>query len=126
MRGAVIRKRKLLITLGVVLLAGVVYYFLVTLTSFRIPCVFHLVTGLKCPGCGVSTMFVEASHLNVAASFAANSFIFATFPFLIFELVWAMIRSWRGTTNPRANEILLWIYVGLLIIWGVLRNIYGL
>lgn len=126
MRGAVSKKRKLFFTLSAVLVAGVIYYFLVTFTSFRIPCFFHLVTGLKCPGCGVSTIFVEASHLNIAAAFAANPFLFVTFPFIVFELVWAMIRTQRGTKNPRANEILLWIYIGLLLAWGVIRNIFGI
>lgn len=117
------KNKKLFFTLLSVSLIGAAYYLIVTLTSFRIPCVFHLLTGLKCPGCGVSTMLVEASHLNFAGAFAANPFLFVTFPFFIFEIVFSIILACKGKPMPKVNEILLWIYIGALIVFGILRNI---
>ena len=117
------KKTKLLVAFLSVGIVGIGYYLLVIYTPFRIPCVFHLLTGLKCPGCGVSTLLVEASHLNFGAAFAANPFLFVTFPFLVFEIIFSIIRSYKGKPMPKANEILLWIYIGALIIFGILRNI---
>ena len=123
MQSTIRSHKKQIITAGLVIALGILYYVLVTTTEFRIPCLFHLVTGLKCPGCGVSTMLVEASHLDFAAAFAANPYLFVTAPFIIFEIIYSAVLTLKKKENPKANEIALWIYIAGLLVFAVLRNI---
>lgn len=99
------------------------YYLARLVFGFRIPCIFRLVTGLKCPGCGISTVLMETPRLHFRKAFAANQFIFVTLPFLIFELIYLIIHYVRGTKASRFNEYLLYGYVALLVVWGIVRNL---
>ena len=45
-------------------MAGLLYGIFVSYTGLAIPCLFRKVTGLLCPGCGVTGMCVALVHLN--------------------------------------------------------------
>lgn len=104
---------------------GGLYYIWLRLTGICIPCMFRLVTGYKCPGCGITTMILRLSRLNFAGAFIANPFLFVTAPFLAAELIYAFIMSNRGERLPRWNTICLYIYCSLLLVFGVVRNLVG-
>ena len=103
-------------------LAAAVYILAVRRLGFGIPCIFHRVTGFKCPGCGITGLFVALSQFDLKAAFYSNRFIFATFPFLAAEFFYLAVLKLKGKKNPRWNEGLLSTYVVLLIVWGVVRN----
>ena len=52
-----------------------------------VPCVFHELTGLQCPGCGVTRMILALSRLDLAAAMKANAFLTVTLPYLTALLV---------------------------------------
>ena len=105
------------------LAAGALYLVWLRLGGPGIPCPFHLATGLLCPGCGVTTMLVALSRLDIRAAFAANAFLLCTLPLLAFELVHEWQRYAAGRPQPRWNQILLAVYGGGLLLFGVLRNL---
>ena len=107
----------------VIIVLGLIYLIIIKLTRFTIPCLFNLITGWDCPGCGITTLFFQLSKLNFKRAFHANQFIFITLPFLIFEVIYTTVLSEKKIKNPKWNEILLYIYIGLLVIWGIVRNI---
>lgn len=84
------------------------YYIFVRLTGLSLPCFFQTVTGLRCPGCGITHMLLSAAKLNFAAAFAVIKLIFAP--------------DWLEA-NSRALDILVFIALIALMIFGVLRNI---
>lgn len=43
------------------------------------PCVFHALTGLPCPSCGMTTAFARMAHLDVLGAFDAQPFGAALF-----------------------------------------------
>ena len=44
--------------IGITAVLCIIYAFTVRYTPLRIPCLFHEVTGLKCPGCGMTRSVV--------------------------------------------------------------------
>ena len=139
------RKKKVLIGIIAALLLGAAYFVFVKLTGLYIPCVFRTVTGFRCPGCGVSHMLrsiIEGflgtitggssgtscwaflvSKLKEAAP--ENYFLFFTIPFIIFEIIYSIRCVLKEKSPAKINTIILYIYLGLLIAWGVVRNIFG-
>ena len=120
------QKRNLKIS-GALLIAGLLYYAFIRLTGFYVPCIFRLITGLKCPGCGVSTMCVALLQLDFEGAYTANPFLLITSPFVAFEIIYTFFVAGPDTLQRgrfhRVNNILLYIYAALLIIWGIYRNI---
>lgn len=108
---------------GILLAAGVLYLVWLRLGGPGIPCPFHLATGLLCPGCGVTTMLVALSRLDFQGAFAANAFLLCTLPLLVFELVHEWRRCSAGRPQPRWNQVLLAVYGGGLLLFGILRNL---
>ena len=122
------RVRKLLAA-GLGLLAlGLGYAAFIRATGWALPCLFRQVTGLKCPGCGVTSMCLALLRLDFAAAFRWNPGLMLLSPFLgvlIALLIAQYIRigSWR----PKGwQTACLWAMLGLLLAWGVVRNVIGI
>lgn len=62
--------------IAVAVLAGLLYYAIVSFLGFGIPCVFKTVTGLNCPGCGVSRMAVALLRFDFKEAFYCQPVIF--------------------------------------------------
>ena len=123
------RQRLLRVILWTALLAGVglLYGFFVSRTGIAIPCIFHLVTGLKCPGCGVTRMCVALMHLDFKSAYEYNQMIFILSPVLLFiflTCVVGYIRNGCWETN-RTQNVVLYVCIALLIGFGIARNIVG-
>ena len=109
--------------MAALILIGAAYLLFVKLTGLSVPCLFHLVTGLKCPGCGITTVFYELASFHIKKAFYANAFLFVTFPFIIFEIFHAAALYVKGRKDKALNERVLTGYLVLLLIWGVIRNL---
>ncbi len=120
-------KERLLSTVkkyALVLLIGLAYLAWVLLTGLKIPCVFKLITGLNCPGCGVTRMVVAAVRLNFSKAFWLNPYLFTNLPVILFCLVYSDIRYIQ--TGERAlgfTKWILWCEIALALIFGVVRNV---
>ena len=94
----------------IILAIGIVYYLFVKITHLGIPCVFNLVTGLHCPGCGISRMFISLFSLDFKTAFSYNAFVMITGP--------------KGNQkSDKLETVMLVIALILAIAFGVLRNI---
>lgn len=76
--------RKQLRTAGIFFLLGLAYYIVTQLTPLRIPCLFQKITGLACPGCGIS-------HF----AFACCIWISSVPPGKIWRLLYSLPCGWR-------------------------------
>ena len=69
-----IKKRAVKLVKGaaVTVLIGILYYLFVRFTALGIPCIFRVITGKYCPGCGISRMFIALFSGDVAAAVRYN------------------------------------------------------
>lgn len=107
-----------------VLIIGIVYFVLITLTDVGIPCIFRLITGLYCPGCGITTMFLRLARLDFIGAFHANAAVLCLSPFWIIYGIVKIFFSPKWTENNSiAEKVLIWSSLILLILFGIMRNI---
>lgn len=93
--------------------------------GFGLPCFFHKITGLYCPGCGVTRMFNDIISFDFQSAFHDNPVIFCGLPFIIYFLVkylYYYLLDKHFTPNKIEN-IILYCYIVILIIYGIVRNI---
>lgn len=119
------RKRYLLRTWLEILACGFVYLMVITLTDLRIPCVFRMVTGYDCPGCGVTRMAYALVHLDFRTAFASNPFVLCLLPFAI---PYAVYRS-KKFINGKEDHFspletgLLCLVLAAAVVFGIVRNL---
>ena len=114
--------RKQLQTAGVFLLLGLAYFLLTQLTPLRIPCIFQKITGFACPGCGMTHLCMQLLRLDFAGAAGENLAAALLAPLWLAGI---LIRA-LFSKGSRAENILLWGSVAVLLLFGVLRNLPGL
>ena len=108
------------------LAAGCAYLLWLHATGLGIPCPFRLITGWKCPGCGISTLFLLLAEGDLRGAYAANPFLFVTMPLLLAQIIYTTYLKKCSRPLPPWNQRLLFVYLAALIVFGVMRNIlYG-
>ena len=82
---------------------------------FRLPCPILALTGIPCPGCGMTRAYLSLLQGDVAAAFSYNAMFWAV-PLMAAQYLWdgALFRR-------RALDIVLTavIYGGLFVCWIV-------
>lgn len=103
------------------------YYLLAHCFSLSIPCIFRTVTGWLCPGCGITRMMLHLGSGDLAAAFGDNPVLFCLLPIFLFYMVAMTVRYLKGMSlTNKAMDLGVWIITGILIFWGILRNVLQL
>lgn len=109
-----------------ILLIGFLYYLLITYTKFHLLCTFHLVTGLYCPGCGMTRCVLSLIHGDIYQAFRYNELVLILLPFLLsysINKVYKFIFQKKTTTFDKIPTQAYLILAIATILFGVLRNI---
>ncbi len=108
-----------------ILMAGFVYGIFVNYTGFAIPCPIRTVTGLKCPGCGVTGMCMALMQFHFRKAFLCHPMLFALLPALGAVCAGSMINYVKdGTKQTRTwQKRILYTSIILLVGYGVVRNL---
>lgn len=70
-------------------------------------------------------MFASIARLDFAAAFHYNPFLFITGPFLVAYLAASEVKYvLHGNRNMGKWQLFLWIELILLLLYGILRNIF--
>ncbi len=119
------RLRRTVLFWGGLLLAGLLYAGFMRITGWGIPCIFHLLTGLYCPGCGVSHMALCLLWGDLAGAFAANGAILCLLPLaavLAVRKSVCFVLSGEKRLRSWENAIAVSMAV-FLTLFGILRNL---
>ena len=91
-------------------------------------CMFHRLTGLDCPGCGMTRAFHQLSHGNLDEAMEFNllsPFLFGTFLLVLLHDVVQLVTGWHLKI-----EMPKWLVVGggygllvIVVAYGILRNV---
>lgn len=119
------RAIKLSLRVAAATLGGLLYYFIISITGISIPCPFNLITGLKCPGCGITRMISSVLCFDFKSAFNFNPVLFCSLlPLSIVFLVQSVKYIRRGTTSYyKWQPALIWTVIFALIIFCIIRNI---
>ena len=118
-----LRRRRVLRIGLLVLILGLDYAAFCAWTGLGIPCPIHLVTGLQCPGCGVSRMLLALLRLDFRGAFLANPVLLCMLPLLLLlggRILWLYVH--RGTLRSKDVDAAAGFLGGVLLIFGVVRN----
>ena len=85
-------------------------------------------TGLKCPGCGITHLLLALARGRIKEAFLSNPAVFLILPVLGTIMGRAGIRYVRtgAFTLRHAEENVLIGMAILLVIFGIVRNIAGI
>lgn len=92
-----------------------------------IPCIFNKLTGLKCPGCGMTRGLVSLLRLDFAVALRYNAFIVPICAYLAavyFNCAKDFIKTGKFRVAVPCEAVSI-VFLTALIIWWVLRNIIG-
>lgn len=113
--------------LGLIAKIGLIgfLYYLLLIYGVHIPCVFRTITGLKCPGCGISRMFLGLFARDFEKAWYFNCFVLALIPFGGLYGVYKVgkyIKTGSKDTNW-VEEMLLIILAMLALVFMIIRNL---
>ncbi len=117
------------IVLGAVALAiaGVVFFFNPATHHFYPVCLFHKITGLNCPGCGMTRAIFALLHGDLTVALRDNALFVSGIFLLVVRGGWLAAEKIRGR---RAGEFFrvnwLWPVLFVALAFTILRNLPAL
>lgn len=130
MREAFRTKRSVRVTAvltgAVIAAVGAVYLYFHNPHQYPLPCLFHVITGLYCPGCGAGRASYSILHFQFYDAFRYNPMYVILLPFLGIYIAARMI-DWMLTdgnhVDGKINPKILYAILILVLGFGVVRNI---
>ena len=121
------RSLVILLVLVALLVIGVVYYALDPSASGLFPrCTFLSLTGYKCPGCGSQRAIHALLHGDVIGAFKYNALLLVAVPWIVLCLYAESQRVLNPRLYARLNApLLIWLFLAMVLLWWLLRNIFN-
>lgn len=122
-------KKRFFITLAAAFLAASALLYLYLTGEGEgagIPCMFHQITGLYCSGCGSSRALRSILHLDFYQALRYNALFTLGLPLLAVyfgSLAISYIRFGKDKISGRIPMTPIWIFIGIAVLFGILRNI---
>lgn len=104
--------------------AAILFFFDPTKNGFYPICQFHLMTGLYCPGCGATRASYQLLHRNLLAALQDNALFVVSLMALTVRGAWYLKRKYQNqSVGFFIPPIALWIFLGVALVFVVLRNL---
>lgn len=122
------RKWWIIVAVAVIVIAGIAIYstFDPSTVRFFPRCTFLTLTGLKCPGCGTQRAIHALLHGNFLEAVRFNAMMVASVPLLALYGYAEIVRKRKPRFYNKVNStpIILTIFL-LVVLWWILRNVFG-
>ena len=109
--------------LGILSVITLLYFYNPETSSIYQPCPFYYLTGLYCPGCGSARSLHQLTRGNIIKAFAFNPLMIISLPFLIYAFISYNFLIIRGTSLPFIYNIPAKIFLYIILIYWLFRNI---
>ena len=117
-----IYKKSVLKIYAIVLGLGLSYFVFSKIAGFTLPCLFYSLTGYECAGCGLTRMFFALSRFDVLLAFSLNPFMFVQIILWNAVAVFVFFGKPRLFRNKKFLYTLLFVSVGVGVVFTFLRN----
>ena len=89
-----------------------------------VPCLFHKFTGLSCPACGTQRALFSLLHGDPLTAWHFNYLL----PFIALLLCTLAFLTWRKSPlyHPLTSLPAVIAYASILMMWLIVRNLYGI
>lgn len=103
------------------------YAFVCIRFGIGIPCPIHALTGLYCPGCGISRMMLALIRGDFGDMFRYNLVLPFILPVLAVLIVYDEVKYIRygSIVAGKIHNSICIIIIAVLLVYGVIRNIPG-
>ena len=93
--------------------------------GFGIPCIFHMLTGLNCPSCGITRMFAALLHGDFYTAYSLNRLMFISLPLFAFYIVKcsACYVKYGKCIFSKADNAVFIVFIVCAIVFGFVRNV---
>ncbi len=98
----------------------IVIFFFLFFFNQKLKCLFYEITGLWCPGCGITRMIIAILRLDFYQAFRYNSFVFSYIVFAMGYILYSWIR-YQKIKELENKTIVFWLISAIL--FCILRNI---
>ena len=103
------------------------YCMLIRRLGVGLPCLFQVVTGLYCPGCGNSRALLALAQLRFGEALQYNYLMPLEAGFALYAAVrttahYLRTGVYRLTVGPEWVGL---VFLGILLVWWVVRNLPG-
>jgi hypothetical protein len=116
----------ILLGAAALVVGAMIFFFNPSTHRFYPVCLFHELTGLNCPGCGMTRALYALLHGNWMLALKDNALFVAG---LAVVLVWGARLAVRKTRNQPADlkipSKILWLFLILAVLFAGLRNLPG-
>lgn len=119
------RLLRVLWILGCAALFGGLYLFVTRHFGIGIPCMFNRITGLQCPGCGLTRAIVALSRLDIRSAIALNPLVFLYLAYFLWYGISLAVGYVKGKEDPFYVRP-IWLHIAVLsviLVFTVIRNL---
>jgi len=104
--------------------AAVVFFFNPATHAFYPVCQFHRLTGLNCPGCGMTRALYALLHGNFSAALHDNALFVLTLGTLALRGAWFLWNNFYGRSTGEIFPVkFLWSLLAAALVFTILRNL---
>ncbi len=113
-----------LLGLIALVIAAVVFFLNPATHSIYPVCQFHKLTGLNCPGCGMTRALYALLHGDFSAALHDNALFIGGIFFLTARTGWWLLNHRRGRTDGEFVPVkFLWPLLVFALVFTLLRNL---
>jgi len=84
-------------------------------------CMFHELTGMYCPGCGMTRATHHLLHGHILTALHCNAIFTLALPCVVAYGIW----RWTGQPERALSwrPVYVWLLLGVVAVFGIVRNI---
>lgn len=107
-----------------IIILGFIYLIIFLAFGRGIPCLFNRLTGLKCPGCGMTRAIAQLCKGHIHNALEYNALCISVLPITCLYMLYRAVRY----VNGDEDGFYIWEYILLIILlavtigYGIIRN----